>query len=306
VTGGYPAIAYFVDENLGRSIGKWERDELDIVAGMGPELQVGSRTDERWGTGAAGADQRLIHRSVLGVDGLVVNQGSQTLADADVRRAVALALDRPILSRYWGVSTDEVLPLAMPGLVDKDRFPLDAAQVDEARALLAGRTPELRIAWWGPTFCAECPAIREAIAGQLAAVGIRPTFEEFDDPLLYANGADSGFDLAGSFVWSDFPDPAIWMEIQLSEALQSGGSIGAGFPRGWVPPELAAERDRVGELEGRERYEAALTLADRVADELVVLPYADDTYPQLISDSVGCTSFRAGTPWLDLAAACPG
>jgi class 3 adenylate cyclase/ABC-type transport system substrate-binding protein len=306
---GYDAIAYFVDYSLGRSIGKWERDELDIVAGDGPELQVGSRTDEHWGPAsdaAAAGDQRLIDRSALGVVSLVVNQGSEVLRDPDVRRAVGLALDRSVLSRYWGAVTDEVMPLTMPGLVDRDRFPLDDSALEEARALLAGRPVQLQVVWPRATWCTECPAIGDSLAKQLEAVGISATFTLADDPVEFANGADSGYDLALSWVGADSPDPAMWMSQFLLEAQPSGGSNNAGFPSGWLPPELVAERERLDDLAGKERFEAAHALADRVATEMASIPFADSTYPQLVSDRVGCARFRAGTPWLDLVAACPG
>jgi hypothetical protein len=92
----------------------------------------------------------------------------------------------------------------------------------------------------------------------------------------------------------------------LEEAQTSATSIGAGFPHDWVPDDIAAERDRLDDLEGRERRDAALALADRVANEMLAIAVVDDTYPQLISERVGCQRFRTGTPWLDLAAACPG
>jgi class 3 adenylate cyclase len=309
---GFDAIAFFTERNLGRAIGRWERGEVDVVSGRGPELRVGSRTDQLWGPtseAAAAGDQRLWPRSRRGVDSLAVNPGSQALSDPDVRRAVSLALDRPALSVYWGVSTDEVMPLSMPGLPEADRGPLDGPLADEARALLAGRTPGLVIAWPPASSCAECGAVGDALERQLEAVGFVVTFEFADDPLLFANYLDSGIDMAASYVESESSDPAWWMTLLLTESQTSGGDFGfpeAGFPIDWVPDDIAAERDRLDELAGKERYDAAIALADRVADELLLIPYADETWPQLISDTVGCQRFRAGSPWLDLAAACPG
>jgi ABC-type oligopeptide transport system substrate-binding subunit len=234
-----------------------------------------------------------------------VNPGSAVLGDPDVRQALALAIDRPALSRYWGLPTDEVMPLHMPGLIDEDRMPLDGPRVDDAAALLAGRTPELAIVWPTPPWCPECQALADLLADQLQAVGFVPRFIYADDPVLYANYRDTGYDLVGSFVWAEAPDPAWWMERFLTESQTSGGSNGAGFPADWVPDDIAAERDRLAELEGRERYDAAHALADRVATELMAIPIIDSTNPQLISDRVGCQRFRAGIYWLDLVAACP-
>jgi hypothetical protein len=307
-TEGYDAIAYFTERSLGRAIGRWERGELDVVAGTGAELRVGSRTDALWGpTSAPGAsgDQRLWHRSRLAIDGLAVNPGSQALADPSVRKALALALDRPALSTYWGVATDEVLPLTMPGLVQTDRAPLDGPRIDEAKALLAGRTPELVIVWTRVNWCAECPAVADALKRQLEAVGFAPSFLLADDPVLFANYRDTGYDLVQTTVGGESTDPAWWVTKLLAESQLGGESGGAGFPRDWVPDDIAVERDRLDGLQGRERRDAALALAGRVADELLMIPFADVTYPQLISDAVGCQRFRPGVAWLDLLAACP-
>jgi class 3 adenylate cyclase/ABC-type transport system substrate-binding protein len=307
---GFDAIAHFTERGLGRAIGRWERGELDIVAGTGPELRVGSRTDQRWGTGSEAADAdsgtRLVHRSSLALNSLVVNAGSEAMADPNVRRALTLALDRPALSTYWGVPSDEVMPLSMPGLVQEDRGPLDGPQADEARALLGDRTVELVVVWASGVWCTECPALGDALERQLEAVGFSVTFVVADDPIEFANYQDSGYDLVQSYVGVESPDAAWWVTSLLREADTSGGSNGAGFPLDWVPDDIAAERDRLDDLEGRERRDAALALAERVADELHVIPITDNTYPQLISETVGCQRFRAGTPWLDLIAACPG
>jgi class 3 adenylate cyclase/ABC-type transport system substrate-binding protein/streptogramin lyase len=308
--GTFDVIAHFTERNLGRAIGRWERGDLDIVSGGEAELRPGSQAYERWGPGAdpPAADARLEDRPLLGIDSLVVNPGSTALADPNVRLALSKALDRPALSRYWGLPTDEVMPATMPGIdvVADERGPLDGPAVEDARALLGGRTIELRIAWPTGVFCAECPALGEELARHLEAVGFDPEFVLADDAILLANFQDSGFDLAASYVQGISPDPAWWITDLLEESQTSGSSEGAGFPSDWVPDDIAAERDRLDELEGRERRDAALALADRVADEMLAIPTVDDTYPQLISDRVGCQRFRTGTPWLDLAAACPG
>ena len=47
--GSFDVIAWFSEANLGRAIGRVERGEIDLTAGDGLELRLGSRTDERWG-----------------------------------------------------------------------------------------------------------------------------------------------------------------------------------------------------------------------------------------------------------------
>ena len=309
-TEGFDWVTWFTEPNLGRAVGRWERGDLDIVVGDGPELAADSRTDRRWGPrseAAAAGDQRLHHRARRELAFLAVNPASQVLGDPAVRRAVALALDRPALAAYWGIPTDEVVPSSMPGFAGADRFPLDGPRQDEARALLGDRRIELQVAWPRETFCPECPALGEAFRQQLAAVGIDVTLKAADDPFLFANGLDSGYDLAWSYVRLEFPDLAEWM-IRLLSAPAAPDRPAYGetaFPWEWVPQDLATERDRLKRLTGRERFDAAIALADRVRDGLSVITFVEFVHSQLVSDRVGCLSFPPGTVELDLVAACP-
>ena len=58
-----------------------------------------------------------------------------------MRRAAALALDRASIADLWGYEpTDQLLPSYMPGYVDRELYALDGSDVEEARALMHGRS----------------------------------------------------------------------------------------------------------------------------------------------------------------------
>ena len=118
----FDAVAYLFEPDLGRAVGLVESGQLDVAAGIGAALDVGGRLDAAWGPAseaAASGDQRLFRGPRTGLDFLTFNPGSETLAEPDIRRAVALALDRPSLANavHWA-PTDEMSPLTMPGLTE--------------------------------------------------------------------------------------------------------------------------------------------------------------------------------------------
>jgi ABC-type oligopeptide transport system substrate-binding subunit len=296
--GGFDSIAMFYEPNLGRAIGRVERQELDYIAGWGPELAAGGRIDQAWGPGssaAAAGDQRLFRRPTNGIDFLAVNQASEALSDPNVRRAVALALDRTVATPF-GVPTDEALPLGMPGLVERDRFPLDGARPDEARALIGDRRITLSLAWWHRNGCPECPVMADDMVRRLAAVGIDLTVSETDEPWFAARGAQSGYDLAAGWGWLPYPDPGAWLYEVVERAT----------PDEWVS--TATREEVVGALAlgGSEGDAAAGALAERLANDVELIPLVNNVYGQFVSERVGCLGFPQYQAYLDLTAACLG
>jgi peptide/nickel transport system substrate-binding protein len=296
--GGFDSIALFHEPNLGRAIGRVERGELDYIAGWGPELAAGGRVDQAWGPGsgpAGGGDQRLFRRPTNSIDFLAVNSASVALADRDVRRAVALALDRTVMTPF-GMPTDEVLPLTMPGLIERDRFPLDGPGTEEARALMGDRRLSLTMAWWHSSGCPECPVMARDMVRRLAAIGIDLSVTETEEPWLAARGPQSGYDLAAGWGLQPYPDPAAFLYDLFEKAT----------PDEWIPK---ADRDEVAaalELGGAEGDAAAGALAERVADNVEVIPLDNGAYGQFVSERVGCLAFQQFQAYLDLAAACLG
>ncbi len=294
---GFDAIAWFYEPNLGRAVGRVERGELDYAAGWGPELAPAGRIDQAWGPtsdAAAAGDQRLFRQPTLVLEFLAVNPASEALADADVRRAVALALDRRAAATYWGIPTDEIMPLQMPGLIASDRFPLDGARPDEARALVGDRSVSVKVAWWRRDQCVECGLIADDMRRQFAAVGIDATFAESEDPRLFARGTDSGYDLAVGFAWLNYPDPATWLYDLVAKAA----------PEGWIAVEARQEIDRILKLTGDERQSAAAVLADRLTSDLALIPFVNEVYGQFVSQRLGCLAFQSSYAYLDLTTVC--
>ena len=114
----FDAIAIKAGTEPASAIDQVQRGTLDlaILAGGDPVSGAHSAIAAEWGPAsphAADGDQRWFGAPGLGVDYLALNPSRPVFGDPDVRRAVALALDRGALSRIFVTApTAELLPRA--------------------------------------------------------------------------------------------------------------------------------------------------------------------------------------------------
>lgn len=130
---------------------------------------------------------------------LSMNNNAAPFDDPDVRRAVAYAIDRNALNQvvYDGLATDTggaPVPPTDPWFTGKDYYPFDP---DEARRLLAGRTPELTITVPSLPY-AQTAA--ELVFSQLRDVGFKVRLETVEFPAVWLNKVLKQADYQASIV----------------------------------------------------------------------------------------------------------
>ena len=123
------------------------------------------------------------------------NGSRPPFSDPDVRRAAALAIDRQALAEIWGnVPSDQLLPPVMPG-VDQELYPQDGSRLDEARALLHGRTVRAVMGVGVGNDRGRREA--EIVRSNLAPIGIDVEIEEIPGLGYDPPPADADVDLYG-------------------------------------------------------------------------------------------------------------
>lgn len=130
---------------------------------------------------------------------LSMNNNAAPFDDPDVRRAVAYAIDRKAINQvvYDGLATDTggaPVPPTDPWFTGKNYYPFDP---DEARRLLAGRTPELTITV--PSL-AYAQTAAELVFSQLRDVGFKVRLETVEFPAVWLNKVLKQADYQASIV----------------------------------------------------------------------------------------------------------
>ncbi len=131
------------------SIGRVRTGDLDatMLAGGEPISSGTGPIAAEWGPGsrhAAGGDQRWFGAPLGGTHFLMLNTARPTFRDLDVRRAVALALDRAAVGAIQVVTpSGALLTPAVPGGPDATAA-APTPDLEAARALMDGRTPRSR------------------------------------------------------------------------------------------------------------------------------------------------------------------
>jgi DNA-binding SARP family transcriptional activator/ABC-type transport system substrate-binding protein/outer membrane protein assembly factor BamB len=291
----FDAIAIL--EGVGASIAlDWtEQRGWDGITNLSdPLLGVGGVVDRRWGPGsaaAARADQRYFRTPEGATRFVAFNASRGIFADARVRRAAGLALDRSALAAAWGaVATDQLLSPALPHYTNRELYPLSASTAKAWKLMGGGGGAAVMAISAG---CNQCMEAANVVQGNLGAVGIDVTIRKLDD---VGAALESGveFDLLDMHTALPYPDSASFL-AQMIE----------GLPSGWVPADVGARVKNVARLSGDRRQAAAASLADRLATvEVPVAAYATPQTSQFIGPRIGCRVFSPFAYGLDLAAMC--
>ena len=267
-----------------------------MLAGDNPASGPGSSIAEEWGPAspnAADGDPRWFGAPRLGVDFLALNTTRPAFSDPDVRRAVALAIDRDALSRILvNVPTSDLLVPSVPGSAGISASVPDP-EVEQALELMGGRELDVTMQAspdeWG---CGPCREFEVAVTGQLKAIGITVTVSHTDEVHMGdAFASDSEVDLLLWGTGTDVPDPVAFL-----------GSLRE-IP--WVGDANLQELDRLVDLEGQARIDGAATLADRIVDEdTLVIPIAYPVFPFFMSERIGCGFVQPAIGAVDLLSLC--
>jgi ABC-type transport system substrate-binding protein len=256
-------------------------------------LNAQSDRAQQWGPGseaAAAGDRRWFGGPRFGLEFLFLNP-ARFLQDRDVRKAVALAIDRNALAAWFGEQPfPGLLPPSVPGSMPVGT-PIPAPDVEAARALMAGRSGTVVMGVFAD--CPECEGVAETVAGSLAPIGITVEVRVVDDLIAEAFDPESEIDIYNGFLDTDFPDPASILRRHLGE-------------NDWIGEANRAELDRIQGLDGQERVDAAAAFARRLSDdEAYAIPYAYPIYPMYLGEHVGCGFVQPAIGAVDLLSLCP-
>jgi ABC-type oligopeptide transport system substrate-binding subunit len=261
-----------------------------------PLLEPGGALDVQWGPESAAAerdDQRFFLTPLPHLGYIAFYAGRPPFDDPKVRRAAVLAMNRQELAAVWRqLSTDQLLPPMQPGFVDRDLFALAKPDVKRARKLMRGRRATAVVGIFRD--CEPCRQEAEALAAQLAVIGIDLDIEAFDNPWDAAREGED-VDLIDGATTLDFLDPASFLETLLLRDI----------PRGWLPASVHNAVERVSGLGGPRRVREANALADRLARKDV--PVAAVGVRQVggfFSPALGCRVFPPLGYGIDLTALC--
>jgi len=293
----FDAIAVKMNVEPARAVDQVQRGLLDaaMLAGDNPVSGPGSVIADEWGptsANAAGGDQRWFGAPRLGVDYLALNASRPVFAAPDIRRAVALGLDRIAISSIFStVPTADLLVPSVPGsgAIDSDVAPPD---VEAALELMDGRTFEITMQGypteWG---CGPCREFEVALTGQLQAIGIVVTIVRQEDMPGDAFEPDSVIDLLPFGTGADVPDPV--------------ALIGGLRDVPWIGEANLAELVRLQDLQGQDRIDGAARFAEHIVDEeVLVIPTGYPVFPFFVSERIGCGFVQPAIGAVDLLSLC--
>jgi len=194
---GVPSAAAARDVVAGRA---------DVATGLTPRTDPGS-----------GGGLRSLGQPTPGLRSLFVNPRRSLLRSARLRRAIALALDRPALAELAGplpnaamfapagLPTDQFVPQVYPGFRDVDAAPLDGPDVARARRLVGKRRHQATL-WTCDVI--PCPQRAAILAANLRAVGIELRVRPMPTSVLARRVTGPGaYDLATAGWIADYAIP---------------------------------------------------------------------------------------------------
>jgi ABC-type transport system substrate-binding protein len=248
---------------------------------------------------------RLFVHPVVETRYVALNTRQGPFRDVSMRKAVAYAIDRLVLTNAMGFlggnATDQILPPAMPGWHNVKLYPFKA-DLRAARKLMGGRKGTAVL------YTSDNPtqvAVATLIVRELARIGIDLTVQEY--PLAdfehRVHRQTEPFDMALNAWSADYLDPYDFINILLS---------GKNIPTlenqnlsGYNDPKFNRQMDAAAALSGDTRYAAYAKLdADLMREAVPIIPYANEYRVEFVSRRLGCVVLAPGAGGLDLAAAC--
>jgi DNA-binding SARP family transcriptional activator/ABC-type transport system substrate-binding protein len=290
----FDAIAIREKGDASAALDRIENEGSDGITSMfDPALEPGGLIDRRWGadSSVARGGQRYFLTPESATRFIAFNGSRGIFADARVRRAAALAIDRGALAATWrALPTDQLLSPAFPGYRNRELYPLSPS-IAKARAVMNGRGGNALMAI--PSGCDQCTEAAHVVRRNLAAIGLDVTIRKVAD-LGAALESGATFDLIDLRSGLPYPDSASFLAHMLHD-----------LPSGWVPPGVRAQVEGVASMSRDRRQAAAASIADRLAAaEVPVAAYGIPQTSQFIGPRIGCRVFLPFAHGLDLAAMC--
>jgi DNA-binding SARP family transcriptional activator/streptogramin lyase len=255
----------------------------DYVEERGAPLAADSPIARRFGHGSP-AQRRYMLTPLLGTDELVFNTHSRPVESAAVRRAIGLALDRPMLASAVGdLATDRYLPPGMPGSTDGRVHPVDRPALRAARTLMRGRTGRVRLA-----VCVEprCTRLGRTVRANLQRIGIRVNLARYAGDIGSATRRP-GADITLARVLALYPDPVAFLRAALGDAAPHRRLRAISL------------LDRPGRIAAAARLEKFL-----LRNSAPAAAFGTPAIPQFFSERVGCRTSSAASFGTDFGALC--
>jgi peptide/nickel transport system substrate-binding protein len=272
--------------------------EADVIAGRadyapdGIPLEDWAAVAEAYGPGSpaaqAGHQQFFVNPS-LGLRYLVLNASRPLFANADLRRAVNYAIDRPALAAdagaYGLLPTDQILPPGMPGFADADIYPLAGPNLGHAAALAAGSVPATAELY--TCLSALCQAIAGHVRDELAPLGLTVNVHSFGriEELAREQTPGEPFDIAVEGWVADYDDPFDMLNV----LIRGGSSMNLGH---FDDPFWNGELDAASLLTGTARAQAYADIDVGVMQTAAPMaPIGTINSRDFFSQRIGCQTY---------------
>ena len=223
-------------------------------------------------------------------------------SDPDLRRAVALAIDRPAMAAaYGGDYPDGDRPRCRGRGSELPRAAGDAVSGGRSRpggrpkAPPGARTP-VHVTMPLSTNCDSCRQQEDVLVQQLDAAGFRVDTVEEENPYQAIHDDPGKYDLRLAGSSPDWPDLASYVPLLFGEYI----------PAAWLPPGVADAAAAVASAPTDERYQRAVEfLAGTVAGAVPATGTGYSVAGVLLSPRLGCRVFPPFGSGVDLASLCP-
>jgi ABC-type transport system substrate-binding protein len=279
----------------GQAVGRVGQGTWDHVSLEDPLLAPGGSVDQKWGPGRSALTPRgprYFAEPLPVVHYIAFNAHRSLFSGRRLRLAVARALDREALARVREtIPTEQLLPPTVAGYRDRALFPL-GGDLESARALIPRRQAIATMAVQAG--CTECLRVGQAVAAQLAPLGIEVRMRAVQD--TSAAGLDRApVDLVEATTSVPYPDGASFLSTMLARDI----------PSSWLPPGVQARVLGLTSLSGPRRYAGAVELADNLATGAVpAVTFSYGTMAELFGGRIGCEIPAPPGSGVDLPALC--
>jgi peptide/nickel transport system substrate-binding protein len=264
-----------------------ERDEIDLALAHGAPSEIPGLVS-RYGVNR----NRLFVKPTLRFFYLVFNHDRPLFSrNADLRRAINYALDRPEMVRQFGPlvgrRTDQILPPGLPGYRNWDIYPLKGPDRKKARALARGNLRDAKAVLYIRRPVAEpfAQRVAEVTRFNLAQISLDVDIEEVPNLFQRLRTPGEPWDIALVGWFADYPDPFNFINELFSGDNNTGHFKDVGFDR---------RMRQAARLAGAARLTAyALLERDLMRQAAPIAPFVLLNEVIFVSRSLGCFSYDA-------------
>jgi peptide/nickel transport system substrate-binding protein len=236
-----------------------------------------------------------------------LNTSRGIFEDANVRKAVAYAIDRPFLTKIAGLNAgrpnEQILPPGIPGYRDVDIYPVGRPNVAKAKQLLAGKTGKVVMYTTNDHIGI---ATGQVVQANLKAIGLDVEVKPYTFAVLIDKTGTRGepFDMYSIGWFADYPDPYDFINILLDgRTIGPKNNINTAY---FNVPAYNRKMDAAARLAGDARYRAYGNLdIDITRNQSPLVISGNQNVREFISAKVGCPTYSFAWGGLNLVMLCP-